>query len=203
MTTTSPAVPACLSTPYSSKPDHKGGTLIFEGVDSLQEHRQLLCDPGGYRPERCSSCGSLRLHAHDFRVRVLDDGEQILVETIRRFRCANKACKAVWRILPAVIARHLHRTWQTVQQAASGSTKVSEATVRRWRTRLGRVATGLTQLLATTAEQVRAVTDSLSIACTRVELVAALVAGGLLDRSRQLQQLAAWIHRIEPGVRLV
>ena len=203
MKTTPPAAPACLCTPYSAKPDQKGGTLIFEGVGSLQEHRQLLCDPDAYRPQQCGCCGCLRLHAHDFRERVLDDGEQVLFESIRRFRCANKECKAVWRVLPAVIARHLHRTWETVQRAMSGSTKVPEATVRRWRGRLGRVATRLTQLLATASEAVRAVTDPLSIVCTRAELVAAGVAGGLLSPSRRLQQLAAWVHRLEPGVRLM
>ncbi|MBC8426293.1 hypothetical protein H8E07_19425, partial [bacterium] len=145
MTTTTPAVPACLGTPYSAKPEQKGGTLIVEGVDTLAQHRARLCDPDGYRPERCPRCSCSCLHAHDFRERVLDDGEQVLVETIRRFRCTYEACTAVWRVLPEVIARHLHRTWETVQQATSGSTKVPEATVRRWRVRLGLVATRLTQ----------------------------------------------------------
>ena len=70
MNPTPPAAPACLCTPYSSKPDQKGGTLIFEGVDSLQEHRQLLGDPDAYRPQRCGCCGCLRLHAHDCGVAV-------------------------------------------------------------------------------------------------------------------------------------
>ena len=135
---------------------------------------------------------------------MLDDGDRVLVEAIRRYQCAEEDCEAVWRILPAVIARHLHRTWETVQAATSEPTRVSATTVRRWLGRLQLVATQLTQLLATTAEEaVLAITDRLSIACTRAELVLALARGAVLSRSRRLQQLAAWVHRLQPGVRLM
>ena len=207
MSTTPPAVPACLSTPDSAKPGQKGGTLIFEGVESLDEHRRLICDPDGYRPERCLHCGCLCLHAHEFRERTLIGIESGSVETIRCYRCTDRKCRAVWRILPAAVARHLHRAWETVQDATSEpaiARTVPRTTLRRWLGRLHLVATQLTQLLAATAVPVvLAVTDGLSIACRRAALVAALVEGGLLGRQDCLQQLAAWVHRLKPGVRLM
>jgi hypothetical protein len=205
MTTTTPAVPACLLTPYSAKPNQKGGTLVAEAVESLQEHRRLVCDPDAYRPERCPRCGFSRLHAHDFRDRTLVDERTERVETIRRYQCMGEGCEAVWRILPAVIARHLHRAWETVEAATSkpSCSKLPKTTLRRWLARLQLVATQLTQLLATTAEPVLAITDPLCIACTRSELVAALAGGGVLDRLHRLQQFAGWLHRLEPGVRLM
>jgi len=204
MTKTTPAVPACLLTPYSAKPGQKGGTLIVETVTTLQEHRRLICDPDGYRPGRCTRCGCPRMHAHDFRERVLLEVGRRTEETIRRYQCADRGCRAVWRILPAVIARHLHRTWETVQAATSEPSRLPKTTSRRWLARLQLVATQLLQLLATTADRaVLAFTDPLSIVCTRAELVAALAAGGVLSLSRPLQQLANWVHRLQPGVRLM
>ena len=204
MTNTIPAVPACLLTPYSAKPGHKGGTLIVETVTTLREHRRLICDPDGYRPGRCPRCGCPRMHAHDFRERVLVEAKRRTEETIRRYLCADKGCGAVWRILPAAIARHLHRTWETVQAATSEPSKLPKTTSRRWLARLRLAATLLIQVLATTADRaVLVVTDPLSIACTRAELVAALAGGGVLSRARPLQQLANWVHRLQPGVRLM
>jgi len=144
------------------------------------------------------------MHAHDFRERVLVEVGRRTVETIRRYQCTDEDCGAVWRILPAVIARHLHRTWQTVQAATSEPSRLPKTTSRRWLARLRLAATLLIQLLSTTAERtVLAVTDPLSIACTRSELVAALAGGGVLSPRRRLQQLANWVHRLQPGVRLM
>lgn len=204
MTTESPAVPACLLRPYSATPTQKGGTLIAESVTSLEEHRRLVCDPDAYRPERCPRCGCEQLHAHDFRTRVLDDGRSRQGEVIRRYLCASEECEATWRVLPAVIARHLHRTWDTVQAATSGPTKVPATTVGRWLGRLQLVAVHLLQLLCGSAEPgVLAVLDELPLDCRRGELALALAEGGVLSRRQRLQQLAVWVHRLQPGLRLM
>ena len=94
MTKTTPAVPACLSTPYSAKPGQKGGTLIAEAVTTLREHRRLVCDPDAYRPGGCPRCRCPCMHAHDFRERVLVEVERRTVETIRRYLCADKGYAA-------------------------------------------------------------------------------------------------------------
>lgn len=201
-----PAVAACLTTPYSAKPDQKGGTLIIDSVTTMAEHRELVCDSDVYRPEGCPRCGCVSVHAHDFRERVLVDQDRVTVERIRRYQCAHPECGAVWRILPAVIARHLHRTWQAVQDATSAPScsKLPASTLRRWLVRLQLVATQLIQLLAATADPaVLGITDHLSISCSRAELVAALTGGGVLSRSARLEQLAAWVHRLQPGIRLM
>ena len=62
-----PAAPAVLCTPDSTKPGQKGETLIAESVCDAKEHRRLL-ENGGYRPEGCPHCGAF-LHVLDKRAR--------------------------------------------------------------------------------------------------------------------------------------
>lgn len=206
-----PAVPSCLTIPDSAKPSQKGGTLIAEDVSTLDDHRRRLADPDGYRPERCGHCGQAHPHAHDFRERVLRADPETPVELIRRYLCT--ACGAVWRVLPAVIARHLHRRWAVVQSAAvavgelaSGGSErrvaVPGRTVRRWASRLRASAAQLTQLLATTGLAAAEVIGRTGSAGTRAELVDAFAVAGLVAAARQLEQVAGWIHRLVPGIRL-
>ncbi|MBI2567894.1 MAG: hypothetical protein HYV63_12755 [Candidatus Schekmanbacteria bacterium] len=59
----------------------------------------------------------------------------------------------------------------------------------------------LTQALPTGGVEVVAVIARAGAGCCRGDLVEALAADGLLDSQRKLAQLAAWIHRLLPGVR--
>ena len=142
---TLPAPPACLSVAYSRKPDQKGGTLIAEDVWERSEHLRRLADPDGYRPSSCPRCGGSHLHAHDFKDRLRRNDREAAVEQVRRFECVD--CGAVWRVLPAFLARHLHHAWGTVQAcmvqdgilAPSGEEQrvaVPGRTRRRWRSRV-------------------------------------------------------------------
>lgn len=207
-----PATPLCLTTPYSAKPGQKGGTLIAEEVLTRAEHHRRLADPDAYRPERCGNCGLAGPHAHDFRERLLRAHPGVPVEWIRRYLCP--ACRAIWQVLPGFIARYLHRSWGVVQSAsvANGDVEptgteprvsVPDRTVRRWSGRLRATAAQLTQILATAGQRVTEVLGRVGTACSRAELVDALAAVGLVEPAAKLHQLAAWLHRLVPGIRLM
>ena len=198
-----PAPPACLIRPYSAKPDQRGGTLIAEDVVDREEHRLLLTDPEAYRPPRCLHCDRDRLHAHDFRERHLR-GEAV-PETFRRYRCS--ACRAVWFVLAAFMARHLHRSWAFVE-AATGvretddrepATPAPARTLRRWFGRLLSSAGCVVQALVTSGVVLEGAAESRS----RADLLAAMVREKLLSARRPLAELAGWLHRLVPGLRLV
>jgi len=205
---THPAVPACLCTSYSVK-NQKGGTLLDEEVTTLEEHQRRLADVDGYRPSKCDNCGGLRLHAHDFRERILRADPEKLVTTIRRYDCAD--CDAVWQVMPVFIARHLHRRWTVVEaatgtkDAASSQPSVPESTTRRWLRRLALSAVEVTQLLVSAAGDVVAtvVSTVMGSAGSRGQLAVALATAGLIEADHQLEQLAGWVHRLMPGVRLM
>jgi hypothetical protein len=40
----------------------KGGTIVAEDVTDLATHDRRLCEPDGYRPRFCPSCGEKTLH---------------------------------------------------------------------------------------------------------------------------------------------
>lgn len=203
----SASVPGCLSTPYSSK-SHRGGTVIAEDVLDLDDHRKWLGFINYYRPERCGSCQGEHLHGHGLRDRELRMGDWSVTEQIRRYLCAD--CGGVWQVLPAVITRHLHRTWDTVQKvgtvagALTGSRRGQRSTVpprttRRWLARLALTAWMLAQALGATgvAEGAEAA------AGPRAAYVEALAACGAVAPDHKLAQVAEWIHRVAPGVRLM
>jgi hypothetical protein len=209
---TLPAPPACLSKPYSANQNQKGGTLIAEDVLDRQDHRRRLADPDCYRPCSCMNCGGCRLHAHDFRERRLRGDPRSAVELVRRYQCVS--CLAVWMVLPLFLARHLHRNWETVQSALvadgvlEGSGEESRvdvpATTRsRWRSRLCSSARLLTQVLAGIGAGIAEVLGRLSVDCSRLELLGELVRAGLLRAACRVAQLAGWIHRAVPGLRLM
>ncbi len=205
-----PAAPVCLTAPYSAKPSQKGGTLIAEEVLGIDEHR-LLVESGAYRPEGCLLCGRF-LHVLDQRTRKLRDQPDSPEELICRYRC--RPCRAVWQVLPAFIARHLHRTWEAVQSAvvAAGALERTgserrvtrkPSTLGRWLRRLASSALVMTQALVGTGAPVEAVLKELGAWCTRGELVEALAGAGVVDKQRKLEYLACWIHRLAPGLRLM
>lgn len=207
-----PAAEVCLTTPYSARPGQKGGTLIAEDVVSLVEHERRLADPDLYRPARCGHCGRARPYAHDFRERVLRGDSEPAVEQIRRYLCPS--CSAVWQVLPAFLARHLHRRWMVVQAVTAGAdvvatsgserrVRVPARTTRRWVQRLLASAARLTQVLAVVGGELVEVLGRVGTACTRAELVEGLAAAGVVAPSRKLEQIAGWVHRLMPGIRLM
>lgn len=188
--------------------------MIAEEVTELGEHERRL-QMGAYRPSKCARCGGA-VHAHDRRSRLLL-GDAAGSTEIARYRCARrKRCGAVWRVLPALLARHLWRGWSTVERAvlsendAAGAdaVPVPAATVKRWRKRLLSSAAALVAALATAYDvpELAAVMGEAGYDATRAELVAiygehvpsvAAHAGG------RLGNLAGLIHRLAPGVRLM
>lgn len=205
-----PPPPApCLTRSYKSR-GVKGGTVIAEDVRDAQTHRQRLLDPDDYRRAivACWACGSSVLHAHAFRQRQLRPADRFgsppRQETIRLYRCAVKACRAVFTVLPAFIARHLWRAWETVDAVAREQARAPETTTRRWRARLRSDASQLTQAVcavsvgAVSAETIAAARD----ADTRAEFVRRVAAVDAAAGERPLARVAAWIHRLVPGLRL-
>jgi hypothetical protein len=212
----SPPPPAegCLCQPYPSS--QKGGTIIAESVVSFEEHERLLRN-GGYRPTGCLRCGQC-VHIHDFRVRVLA-GHPREVTEVAVFRCADRdRCGAVIRVLPALLARRLWRCWSTVERAVASTLDGGEEriaaravpprTVRRWQARLLSSAATLVVVLGTAGEAVpslRAVSTATGLGATRAELVTQYGERGepAPRRGHRLEAVAAVIHRLEPGVRLM
>lgn len=206
-----PALPEYLSTPYSAKPWQRGGTLIAEDVQDLEDHRRKVLDPNWYRPDGCPRCSGF-LIGHGCRFRILRDQPDSAGEEIRRYRCL--LCRAVWQVLPAFLARHLHRTWGAIQSrlVAAGALEKTGAewrvrgkptTLHRWLSRLTAVATVLTQALAESGGAAAAVVADLGSQCSRGELVEALARAGLVDKRHKAGQLASWVHRLVPGIRVM
>lgn len=205
-----PAAPPYLSTPYAAKPDQKGGTLLAEGVHEIDEHRRLL-ENDDYRPEGCPRCGR-PLHAHGQRPRKLRDQPDCSEEWICRYRC--RPCGAVWQVLPGFMARHLHRTWGAIQSALVAAGMLTRtgsewrvtrkpSTLRRWLGRLGSSARALIQALLGDVAAVAAALNPLGAECSRGECVEALAQVDLIEKVRKLADLACWIHRLVPGLRLL
>lgn len=199
----------CLVRSYASRCVH-GGTLIAEDVTDLATHERLL-RTGGYRPPRCPPCGG-SLHIHGYRLRVLP-ASGLGSATVVRFRCADRErCGAVFLVLPAWIARHLWRTWKTVEETCGQREKGEEKappivparTASRWRARLA--ASGMAVILALGQS---ALGDALATRCgldgARHEVVAAYagVATPPPRRGQLFASIAAVTHRGAPGIRLM
>lgn len=201
-----PEPTSCLVRPYPSS--QKGGTLIAEHVTDRAEHRRRLCDPEGYRPRECFRCHHPVLHVHDHPVRVLVADPLAPEIGIVRYRCA--ACEAVWRVLPAFVARHLWRSWDTVNAttvaapAPPTQPPVPERTLQRWRARLRAWAITLVQLFTTSwADGLVRMALTVGHEGTREDLVHAYVAHEAARAGNPLAALAAHIHRLMPGLRLM
>ena len=196
----SPPQPAkYLEQPYAST--QKGGTLIAEDVTDLETHERRLCDPDGYRPSRCPRCGHPVLHVHDYRPRVLRADPGRVVVKVVRHRCVGADCGARWLTLPLLLARHLWRRWEVVEATTRGRRPVDwppvpERTRRRWWARLRLAGRRLTQVLAASGSAtLEGVAQRLGLTATRLDVVLAL---GLT-----LSSVAALVHRLAPGLRLM
>jgi hypothetical protein len=193
----------------------KGGTLIAEHVHDVATHDHLLKEPDGYRPDLCPRCGGGVLHAHDYIVRRPRGAPEVAAEVrVRRYICANPKCEATWRILPAFLARHLWRIWPTVESAAlrvapreaPAMAVVPKRTAQRWRERLAVIARQLVVLLAVSGGALlEAIAKQVGLMATRADLVGAYarMAAIPLAAGRRLADLAAVVHRLEPGLRLM
>jgi hypothetical protein len=206
-----PALPEYLNTPRAAKSEQRGGTLIAEDVWDPVEHRLKVAHPDGYRPDGCPRCQGL-LYGHGCRSRTLRDQPDRAAEEIRRYLCSM--CRAVWQVLPAFLARHLHRTWGAIQSrlVAAGAIERTGAerrvaakptTTARWLDRLQATAIVLTQALVECGEEVGSVVRQLGIGCSRQDLVEGLAAVGLVEQRHKLGELACWIDRVVPGVRVM
>ncbi|MEO7329234.1 MAG: hypothetical protein ABI193_11690 [Minicystis sp.] len=207
----SPPPPAetCLVRTYASR-GMKGGTLIAEDVTDLATHEERL-RTGGYRPACCPPCGG-PLHIHDYRPRGLY-GSGLDSAAVVRFRCADREeCGAVFSVLPAFIARHLWRTWSTVEETTRGRDDGAEKaplpvparTAQRWRARLASAAMAVLVALVPSALG-EALATMVGLGGTRAEVVAgyADLATPRPRRGLLLASLAGLVHRAAPGIRLV
>lgn len=195
-----PAAQTCLVSSDASR-GRKGGTLIDERVLELSAHEAMMKDPASYRPAECR-CGCTRLHLHDRRERrALGPGSAVVV-TVVIFLCAK--CFATWRVLPAFLARCLWRTWEVVEAALSdgGRPQVPARTVQRWKARLAQTARAAAQALATSgAPMLRAVAQRVGLEASRGALMKAYAAA--TESPSLLAPLAALLHRLSPGLRLM
>jgi hypothetical protein len=197
-----PPPPACLTRSYSSR-GIKGGTVIAEDVLERSRHEKLLLDPDGYREVvvPCASCGGEHLHAHCFRTRSLRRaarGSPADVVTIRLYLCAS--CRAVFTVLPAFIARHLWRAWETVRSVVEGGARAAQTTARRWRARLGSEASQLLHLFMASVTGKAQTRLARLRPLTRGDFLGALFAA---TESSRFALVALWIHRLERGIRLM
>ena len=191
----------------------KGGTLIAEDVSDWATHGRRICDPDGYRPPSCPTCGESRLHVHDYRERMLRAEPHTPVATIVRHACV--ACRAIWQVLPALIARHLWRTWPVVahtlapQAPSSLPTEprwppVPARTARRWRARWQRSARPLVQILtASGGASWAALVRRIPADARCGDLVEAYARQHGSRVSHALAAVAALIYRLQPRVRLM
>lgn len=201
--TAPPAAASCLVFSYASR-GRKGGTFIDEAVLDLAAHEARMKDPGSYRPVECR-CGGDRLHLHDRRERKVRADAGVAVVSVVIFLCAK--CLATWRVLPAFLARCLWRTWEVVEGALfegerPASVPVPARTVQRWHARLAQAALAATQALATSGDPaLRVVAQRVGLAASRDALVEAYAAS--FETSSPLASLAALLHRLSPGLRLM
>lgn len=193
---------------------------MAEGVCDLTTHERLL-GMDGYRPRGCPRCGSA-VHAHEHRSRLLLGEAEGSTEVVI-YRCAeHENCGAVWRVLPRFLARHLWRAWNTVERTVAdrggeeqvvpglvgeSGPPIAERTRLRWRARLATSAAMVLATLATAmdAPEMSSVVTRAGYLATRGEVV------GVVARSSRsppaqgqvLGRLAATLHRLAPGVRLM
>lgn len=190
----------CLDRPSPSS--SKGGTVIARHITTLREQRQALAEPDLVRPEDCWTCGIGALHVHERRERTLRGHHGAATIGVLIFRCAQPGCRAVWRVLPAFLARHLWRAWSTVAEALTPETEarssVPARTRDRWRTRLRERAAVLIAVLGGSGQ--RSVVEraaALGSGAVRREVIDAF--GGLA----RVAMLAAQVHHLVRGVRVM
>ena len=201
-----PPPTGCLERRYPST--QKGGTLIVEEVVDREAHERRRADPDGYRPERCFGCGHDRLHIHDYPERKLrGEAGQPVIQVVR-YWCPG--CEGTWRMLPLFLARMLWRSWRVVEAETLGPPRaatepaVPERTVRRWKGRLAMAALLAAQVLAVSGgAALERIAQQVGLEGTRLELVQSYESQLQPSPGQRLASLAAVLHRLAPGVRLM
>jgi hypothetical protein len=202
-----PAADRCLDSSYTSR-KQRGGTIVDETIVLLAAYLTRLFDPGSLRPPRCR-CGCPRLHLHDRRERRLRgsmtaDGQYLTVQIVV-FICSK--CSATWRVLPAFLARNLWRSWLVVASILLGTRQahepvIPERTRQRWRARWAKEAKVAMQVLASSrSPPLVAVAQRVGLQGCRQALFEAFAAA--FPGTLPLGSLAALLHRLAPGIRLV
>jgi hypothetical protein len=179
--------------------------VIADDVEDAQTHREKLADPDLYRSYigACRNCHAEKVHSHCLRERILRPAgptQPRQVEEIRLYRCPG--CGAVYTVLPLFIARHLWRDWETVQSVCEGKRPAPRTTKGRWCKRLHSCAKQLIQAFLAKGQNLiasafRALLPHVRI---RLDLVETLNARSAAET---YATLAAWIQRVEPGLRLM
>lgn len=196
----------CLDRGYSSS--QKGGTLIAEEVIDLAMHLERLASVDGYRPSECLNCGHKVLHGHDYRERklVAEPGSECPVIRVIRYICL--ACEATWRVLPGFVARSLWRSWRVVAANTVDERPprlwplVPKTTRLRWNARLHMAATRLVQILSACGDvAIETLAKRLGPLATREDLVREY--GSIVGGAKALATLAARVHRLAAGVRVM
>lgn len=189
--------------------------MIAEDVRDLGEHDRRLADPDRYRPASCARCGHARLHVHCRPERHPRGDPQLPVAvSILQFRCANEDCGATWRVLPLFLARHLWHAWSAVERSVRPPTTPTRAapvrpaiparTQERWYARLAASARVLVAVLAASVGRLlEEVAMRVGLSGTRGELVDVYVGITAPPTSERLSSVAALVHRLEPGLRLM
>jgi hypothetical protein len=173
-------------------------------------HEEMLKDADNYRPPECPACHHDRLHVHDHPSRVLWNEAEKMVELIR-YQCAREECGATWRILPGFLARRLWHRWAVVEEHVEEDSSArplarapSKQTVRRWRKRLQASARLPVRLLASSRDAVlKGVARALGPKTSRQDLAWAHAAATGAVAGLRLANVAALVHRLLPGIRLM
>lgn len=206
-----PSAERCLDASRVSR--FKGGTVIAEDVRDLDEHRRRMSDADAYRPSACGRCGNDRVHVHSRPERhPLREPSLPPVVEVLQFRCGDQVCAATWRVLPLFLSRHLWHPWKAVERAVRPSAEVASSrappvpktTKRRWVGRLassGRVLCAL--LTMSGGVELAAVGMTVGLDGTRGEVADAFQAKARGATGERLSPLAAVLHRLERGVRLM
>lgn len=195
----------------SRKGKYKGGTLIAEGVWTLEEHRKRVADADSYRPGVCQACDGTRLHVHDRLERHPRGLVMVAVVTVLRFICVNPECRATWRVVPALLARHLWWGWEPIARATQPDVvEPTEApmpparTRQRWMSRLRSCARQLVVLLSSRGTQaLQNVAAAVGLNATRTALVREHALHFAVAALWQFATLAALVDRLERGIRLM
>lgn len=184
--------------------------MIDGTVGDLEAHRRLLCTGDGYRPARCAKCLHDVLHVHDYIERHPRGEPELPVVVVIRYKCAG--CEATWRILPAFLARHLWRVWPTVERVVlpddtpvpPSAPTIPERTERRFRARFACAALVAVLLLAASNKTaLEAMAQRVGIDASRADLVAVHTRATGSSPGARLAPLAALLHMLERGIRLM
>lgn len=195
--------------------------MIAGDVLDLGTHLKRLLDLDAYRPDECLHCHHRVLHGHDLRWRKPRRDPSVKEVAVRRYLCAG--CGATWCILPGFLPRALWYAWTPIESelwpddaphpvdpgapteaGISPRAVVPVRTAQRWRGRLGSAARQLVQLLATVGGSLLdRLVAALGLDATRADLVIGYASTFEVGPARRMSTLAAHVHRVEPGLRLV